>query len=166
MPEKDDWQVLRQDTTGAVRYRFFHRDRLIGTAEAMVYPGFPVVLQQNGMILNSSFDPESTLFPGLTRVIADADRGCEPAAELTWQGSGEYRLTIHWDTETKIVQIRSHGEEHQFWVEDRQIAAICPLREQRNDADWEPRWCLQSAEDLPDDLAMLLMSFPVLRFAM
>ena len=159
------FRVLRQDITGAVRYRFYHRDRLIGTAEAMVYPGFPVVLQQGGRILNSSFDPEQTIFPGVSREIVDADNCSEPAAWLTWQGSGEHTLTVNWGAEPQTVRILTKDEEHQFWLEDRQIAVICKLPQRQTISDWELRWCMQIMEEMPDEMAMLLMSFPVLRFA-
>lgn len=160
------WRVLRQDTTGAVRYRFYYRDRLVGTATAMVCPGFPVVLQQGGMILNSSFDPEQTIFPGVSREIVDADNCSESVARLTWQGSGEHTLTVNWGAEPQTVRILTKDEEHQFWVEDRQIALIRKLPQRQSISDWEVGWCLRPMEELPDEMAMLLMSFPMLRFAM
>lgn len=163
--QRSGYRVLRQDTTGAVHYRFCHHRHLLGTGTAMVLPGFPVTLQGGGLFLCSSMDPDQTVVPGMSREILDADNATESVARLTWLGKDRYHLTMNWATGTQTVRIHFREGEYNFWLEDRLIARISPLPQPQKLPDWDLGWCMRPYEQIPDATALLLLSFPLLRFA-
>jgi hypothetical protein len=159
------YRAFRRNDTGVTSYWFYRKDQLLGTASAYAMPDFPVVLRSNGLIFNSTFDPSQTIFPGLTRIIVDADDPSAVAARLTWLETRSHELQMHWTTGTVTVRIRSQGNLHGFYANDRLIAEVLPLPEKQHMGNRELAFCIQTHEALPDETALLLMSFPLLRFA-
>lgn len=160
------YRVFRRSDTGVVQYRFYHRAQLLGTGSAQVLPDFPIVLRCNGLLFNSSFDPKTTVFPGLSRDITDGDDPSLVAARLTWLTPERQELRLNWTETPLTVRIHSRENAHRFYVEDRLIAEILPLPQKQSMFDWELSSCMQVYEDISDETALFLMSFPLLRFAL
>lgn len=159
------YRIFRRWDTGVVHYRFYHRDRLLGTGSAQVLPDFPLVLRCNGLHFCSSIDPKTTIFPGVYRKITDADDPGLTAARLTWLDSCRHELRLNWDTGPVTIQIHSREDIHRFYMEDRLIGEILPLPRKQQMLDWELFSCMRLYEALPDETAVLLMSYPLLRLA-
>ena len=160
------YRVFRQENTGETQYRFYHKGRLMGTGSAYIVPGFPLVLRCGGLILNSKFDPSRTVVPGVSREIVDADNATATVARLTWLGDSRYELTMNWDTGTENLEIQTDGQNHIIYRGGRRIAAIYALTDPQRLLEWEVNYCLSTKEIFTDETALLLMSFPLLRFAM
>lgn len=160
------YRVFRQENTGETQYRFYNKERLMGTGSAYIVPGFPVVLRCGGLILNSKFDPSMTLVPGVSREIVDADNATATVARLTWLGDSRYELVMNWDTGTENLEIQTDGQNHIIYREGRRVAAIYALTDPQHLLNWEVSYCLSTKENFSDETALLLMSFPLLRFAM
>ena len=161
-----DYWVLRREYTGVTQYRFCHRGQRFGTGAAHIMPGFPTVLHCGGLVLNSKFDPGRTVVPGVSREIVDADNATAVAARLTWLGDSRYELVMNWDMGTVVLEIRSAGDMHEFYRDGKRIATVCELPDPRHLPDWEVNFCMRTWEALSNETAMLLMSFPLLRFTL
>ena len=162
---KGTYRSFQRMDTGCNSYCFFHRDQVIGTASAQILPNFPLIIQSDGLILSSCFNPENTVFPGVIREIIDVDNSAAPFARLIWKGMGIHHLQLNWDTGTVLIDILSEGEKHQFYQEERLIATILPMPLPQKLFDWEVRYCLQTHDQpITDQLAVMLLSFPLLRF--
>lgn len=159
------YRLFRQDVTGAVKYRFYCADRLLGTGTALVMPDFPVILCCGGLILNSSFDAEQSIVPGVSRTVIDADNATAEVARLTYLGKGLHELQLNWDTGTVTIRILSQDGKHAFYQDERLIAEIIPLPLPQQMFDWEINYCLRPHEALSDEMGTVLLSFPLLRFA-
>ena len=164
--EKGTYRVFRRKTETGVQYRFYCRDRLLGTASAGSGADFPLVLQCGALMFNSSFDPDSTIFPGVSRTVVDADDPTADAARLTWWERDCYELRLNWEPEAVTVWIECWGENHRFYRNDRMIGEILPLQQPQHMGEWEISFCMKLCEPLSDETALLLMSFPMLRFGL
>ena len=158
------FRVFRHEATGVTRYRFYHQDRLLGTGAVTMGRDFPVVLQCNGLLLNSRLNPDQTIVPGCSRTIVDADNATAAVARLTYLKSGQHKLQLNWDTQPMTLQIDSEGDTHLCFMNHQLIAKILPLEEVQRMGDWELRYCMKPEGNLSDETAVLLMSFPMLRF--
>lgn len=160
--EKGSYRIFRRKTEKGVQYRFYCRDRLIGIGSAGLGADFPLVLSCGALVFNSSFDPDSTVFPGLSRTIVDADDPAAEAARLTWLEADKYALRLN--REPELVTFRV--EDHRFFRDDRPMGEILPLGQTQHMGDWELDVCMDFSEPLSDETALMLMSFPLLRFAL
>ena len=156
---------IRKDRTGLVEYRFCYKTRRTGSATVEILPGFPMVIRtEDGMILNSSFDVETTIHPGLYRDITDADNPTVPVARLVWNDWGEHELHLPGG---KIMKICTRGERHYFYLDDRMVAKTNPLPENQKATDgFELCGCMKLCEETDDTTALLMQLFPVIRFGM
>lgn len=161
--EQGTYRVFRRKTETGMQYRFYCRDRLVGTGSGGTGAGASLVLRRGALVFySSSFDPDSTVFPGISRTVVDADDPIAEAARLTWREKGRYALRLNWDPEPVTVWI----EDDRFFRNDRLIGEILPLQQPEKLGDWEIGFCMKPCEPLSDETALLLMSFPLLRFAL
>ena len=160
------YRLLRRENTGITQYRFYRGERLLGTGSAWITRDFPLVLRCAGLIMNSTFDPDKTIIPGISREIVDADNATAVVARLTYLGISRYELVMNWDTGAVAVQIRSSEQGHRFFQGDREIAHMTRMTGLRHGSDWEEIFCLQTETELDDETVMLMMSYPLLRFGM
>lgn len=155
-------RVFRQDLTGLIRYRYYDRSRLLGTATTQVIPDFPTVIHCGGLVFSSSFDPETTVVPGMFRNIVDADDPTKLAARLTWKDFGLHEFDLYWDKNPMTVQIRREEEIFKFHTENRCIAESISLPGDQRLMEWELCAGMKFHEELPVETQVLLMSFPLL----
>lgn len=163
---KSAYRVFRRKTETGVQYRFYCRDRLLGTGSAGPMAEGHLVLWHNALMFTSSFDPGHTIFPGLSRTVVDGDNPVAEAARLTYLEAGRYELRLNWDTGPVTIRIESEGETTRFYQDDKLIGEILPLQQPQQMDAWEIDFCMESQEPLPDGTALMLMSFPMLRFAL
>lgn len=161
--EQGTYRVFHRKTETGIQYRFYCRDRLMGTGSGGTGAGASLVLRRGALVFySSSFDPDSTLFPGISRTVVDADDPITEAARLIWLEPGRYELHLNWDPEPVTVRV----EEDRFFCNDRPVAEILSLQEPQKIGEWETGFCMKPCEPLSDETALLLMSFPLLRFAL
>jgi len=158
--EKGSYRLFRRETETGIQYRFYCRDRLIGTGSGGSASGGSLVLRQGALIFSSSFGPDITVFPGLSRTLVDADEPVLEAARLAWLEKDRYELRLNWDSEPMTVGV----EGLRFYRNDRKIGEILPLEQPQKMDDWEIGFCMEPCEPLSDETALTLMSFPLLRF--
>jgi len=158
--------VLRRSLTGQIQYRYYDQNhRMLGNAATQILPDFPTLLQCNEMIFSSSFDIQTTIFPGVFRNIVDADDPTILAARIIWLGTGLYELEIFWDDQPLLIQIRSSENTHRFFSKDKLIAEIDVLPPTQQPENWALTIRMNCHVMLSDETRVLLMSFPMLQFA-
>lgn len=163
------FRVFRKENGDSAQYRFYYRDRLLGTASGGTGPDRMLVIRCEGLMLNSGFDPNMPVVPGCSRSIVDADNPAAEVARLTYLGENEYELCLNWDTGPVTLHIR--GERREIYEGDSKIAAISQPEDVHQMFDWTLQHYMFTKkssgfeeETLDDWTAMLLMSFPLLRF--
>lgn len=159
------YAACRYSMTGAFGYEFYCEGKQIGSASSFPLPSPPVMLQCGQLELCSDFDLATTIVPGIARTIRTAD-GIRTVATLTYQGTNEYRLTTDGD-DLRICA------EPDGWLVYRKDARIAELRRTQGTGETvrtgaqerEKYFDLATEEALSPELAVLLLSFPMLQFA-
>lgn len=161
--------VTRRCTTGVNEYRYYRGIEQIGKATAFVMPDYPVTLQCTGLMLRYVNDPEITRVCGISRPVFDADCG-EEYARVYWDGTGRHRLYTPFGK--FLVEYRdgvyAFGRGEACIAGSRTIRKGSVLRaewETVKDAQWEPHMAMMTTEQLPDELALLMLAFPLLQLA-
>ena len=157
--------LFRRDVTGAVDHQMFSQKGLIGRAHCSVIPGFPIILQRNALVLNSAFQLEETIIRGVSRIISDADNGRE-FARLTYLGSDAHMLRLNWDTGKQIFHIHKSSTGTYLVTQDGELYAnLFPSKTSSYLHEWNQRYSMHVYQPVSEDLAFLLLSFPLLRFS-
>lgn len=157
------YRIFRRAESGRVRYRFYHRDRLLGSADAERDRDFSMVLRCGSGIYNSRLDPEQTLFPGVFRPLVDADDPAAEFARLVFRETGEHELLLSRDTGRRRIRILSEGNDHSFFAEGRLLARIIAPEIPQSISGWNLMGCMKVYQPVPEDLAVILLSFPIMR---
>ena len=163
---REDYRVLRSDETGAGRYRFYSGDRMIGSAHVLVQRNWPLVINCGALVFNSFYDMETTYYPGSIREIIDADDPANVVAKLIFRTVGQYELQVNFSTGLQRLQIHSAEDTHLFYRDDAPIARITPAGDVRQKGDWNVHCRMESLEELSDELALMMLCYPLLRFAL
>jgi len=156
----DTYLLTRSCYTGLNEYHGFREDRQIGTALAHVLPGFPVSLYSSSGCLACRRNPEWI-------TLSDCDSGME-FARILRDRPGHYRL------HTSHGQLEVDCREGIFLIsrDGVAIAGLGPVQRgspfdlahpEYRTAEREPHMAMMAAEALPDDLALVLLCFPLLR---
>lgn len=149
-PRGPRYYVLRECMTGVTEYGYFCDGRQLGAAAVDSIPGFPVRLQCEGLNLYSEFD--KTVFPGVTREIMDQSTG-RVYAVVTGFGDGTHTLQT---PEGSFVVKTGPG----LWHFLRDGVMIANLTNGNNPG---AQLTMTAREALPDSLALLMMSFPLVQ---
>lgn len=144
------YYVLRECVTGMTEYGYFRDDKLIGAAAVATLPSFPVRLQCEELNLSSEFD--KTVFPGVTREIINEIDGSE-YAQITGFGDGTHMLRT---PEGTFVVKTGPGLWH-FLRDGFQLASLT----REGGPGSQLRMTVREA--IPDSLALLFMSFPLMQ---
>lgn len=142
------YRVERVEMTGITEYTYLHGDQTIGSAAALVAPGFPVEVHGCGLRLVSPFD--STIFPGCFREINDLNTRTA-YARITYYGEGSHSLRC---PQGEFV-VRSHHQGWDFLSNGTSIASLSRMDPCTNHMHMRVR------ENLPDSLALLMLTFPL-----
>lgn len=169
-PAQDNGTIYitsRNCVTGVNRYRFFRNSESFGHASAFVMPDCSVSMYCTGLMLTCSRDRDMTLVPGISVGIFDGD--CmEEYARVFWDGAGQHRL----QTPFGCIQVTYQEGMYLCHRDENLLGALCTIqkgsaymlsRQEAPDPDWEPRMALHVTEPLPDELALLLLSFPLVQ---
>ena len=164
------YRIFRRDVTGMTEYRFYCKDRLLGTARCQVGRDFPVVIFRDGLVFNSCFD--KTIVPGVTRDVIDADAPDEVVAQLRWLGQGQEQI-LHLHNRKDLLDVRidtsgnsdSSRNVYTMYALGGRCAQLLPLPEKQFMRDWELIYCAKLKEGISDGSALLLLCYPLLRFA-
>ena len=158
----DSVWTFRRDVTGMVQYRFYEQGRQLGSATTLILPDFPEMIQFNGLIFNSNFDPNTTIVPGISRDIIDADDPSLVAGRLTWEERGCHKLELFWYDAPLTILIRKEQDATKFYMQDRCVAETIALPEVQKMGEWEVATVVKFHEELPLATRVMLMSVPTL----
>lgn len=146
------YYVLEECMTGITEYGYFCEGRPVGAALVHCVPGFPVRLQGEGLNLRSEFD--KTIFPGVIREIQDEVTG-QIYAQVSYYGAAMHTLTLPgWS-----LMVHADPDGYRFHREGKLIAKL------RKTDDPAQKLILTVWETIPDHVALLMMSFPLLRIS-
>ena len=151
------YHAKRLCVTGAIEYRYYQEEKLIGSAVTLVVPGYPVFIRCSNLQLHCQRDPDATIVPG-SYVSLHCENSRQEYARLVWQGPGRSCLRIGSET---IVIIHRDGICH-FFRNRTLLAVLHPISGPSAD-EWELRMEFTALLPLPDPLLTLLMSFPLLQ---
>lgn len=155
--------VTRSCVTGGNDYRFYRGVEEIGGAVALVLPDWPVTIHGMGLRLRYSRESGNPRASGSSSPILDARSGDE-YARISWDGQDRYRI---WTT-LEEIQIQYQEGTYMFFRENKKIALMRSIRKDFpagvcfQDPEWEPCMVMMTAEKLPDSLALLMLSVPLL----
>lgn len=152
------YTTARRCLTGINEYRFFRETEEIGSAAALVLPEYPVTLDSRELRLRCSHDRGMTLFPGCSRPV-HTEPGGEEYARIFWDGTGKHRMQTPFGTISVLYQ----DEMYLFIRSNICIGALRRSRQELPGAEWEPRMSMMTETRLPEALAVLLLSFPLLQ---
>lgn len=155
----------RIDRTGIFGYEYRSQGKLICSVFSSVIPSPPVRISGFGMRLFSEFDAESTIYPGLTRFVTDANAAPgQPHSRIVYMGGSQYMIT------GSILVTCSVGMDT-FSRRSRKIAQIVrcydhndPLHGSES-PEGELYFEASIAEGISADEKNLILAFPMLRFA-
>ena len=116
----------------------------------MTVPGFPVRLQGERLHLRSDFD--KTIFPGVTREIRDEVTGAV-YAQVTFYAEGTHTLKL---PNCSLV-VKSQPGVWQFLRDGVHIAQLRRMGQPGSELE------LTFRDPLPDHIALLMMSFPLIQ---
>lgn len=154
-PGNGNWEFMAvmDPMTGYTQYTYYHGKQEIGGAMAHTLPGFPADIRGSGLSLSTQFD--ATLFPGCFREIRD---------ELS---NSLWGKVIYYGKNTHILQaqgveiiVKSQEGEWRFLQDGKPLGIL-----KREDSSTAKQLILEPKGTLDDDLALLLMSFPLLQIS-
>ena len=158
--------TCRMSATGVWGYDFYvaeNRNR-IGTVSAIVSPKALVRIESAGVHWYSRFDIDTTIIPGIGRRVNDNASGEEVYRLIYWR-PGLYQLRCTADS----VGVEIRDGKYLFGREGMPVTALTEHFSSaswitRQDADYEPYFRTVFYEDVSETYAMMVLSFPALRF--
>ena len=158
--------VTRRCLTGVNEYHYFRGIHPIGDGAALVLPNFPVSIRGAGLSLRCEQEPGMTIFPGVTKPVTREDNG-EVFADITWYEIGQHSLS----TGRETLLIRSCEGRYHFFRGGVLIARMgqvgkVPDLMQPLEENWKPVLAMMPLEPVSTELALLMLSFPLLQIAL
>lgn len=152
--------------TGANEYRYYRGNEQIGEAEAEVSPTFPVTISGAGMTLRCTQDPGRTIFRGCSNVVTLNDSRKE-YARVVYLESGVHSLELDYDR----LRVTVSDGTYRFFRDGQPVAVMRRATPDSGpqrfwDSRWEPQMVMMVTEPLPEPLALLMLSFPLLQIGM
>jgi len=152
--------------TGANEYRYYRGNEQIGEADAEVSPSFPVTISGAGLTLRCAQDPGRTIFRGCSNMVTLND-GREEYARVVYLESGVHSLELSYDR----LRVTCKEGTYRFFRNGQPVAVMrratpdsAPQRFW--DSRWEPQMVMMATEPLPEPLALLMLSFPLIQIGM
>lgn len=149
--------------TGANEYRYHRGADQIGSATAEVSPSFPVTISGAGLTFRCEQEPGRTIFPGCSNILT-MNGGTQEYARVIYRDSGVHTLKLSYDE----LRVTCSNGTYRFFRGDSPVAV---MRRAQNtsgsqrfwDGRWEPQLVMMVSEPLPDPLALLMLSFPLIQ---
>ncbi|MBR3787220.1 MAG: hypothetical protein IKJ85_02405 [Firmicutes bacterium] len=149
----DHYTGRKLDLTGVAEVEIFLEDTKICDITSMIIPSFPVNIAGFGYNLVSEFDIDSTLIPGLTRVVIDEDLG-EVAFKIVYIKQGVFDINV----EGRSIIVMIDENKYTFFSE----GIVLAIGNKVNDAEFD----MNVENDLSQKMKLAILSFPMLRFAL
>lgn len=155
----------RRCITGSNEYRYFRGIEPLGEASALTMRSYPVSIRGARVTLHYTQDMNRTIFPGVHKIVHCAHTG-DAFASVIWMRTGTHMLYIN----SEKVDIQCQNGVYRFSRDGREIAVMAPSRKKDapgfpGDEHWEPQYVMMTAEPIPDQLALLMLAFPLLQIA-
>ena len=153
----------RYSVTGIFGYDYYEGNNKICGISSIVMPNSSVSIYGNGNRWASDFE-DCTIYPGLLREVRDANTDCQ-IAKIVYKDTGEYEIN---DT----VYVYCGNDKYSFVRNEELIAKITRRNTEPQimpddlTEDHEIYFQAELYSELEAELKMLLLSFPMLRFAL
>ena len=161
----------RFSVTGVFGYEFIDDAGETVSVSSVVVPSAPVMIYGYGRQWKSDYDQKSTIIPGRTRRVVDQKTQCVVGV-IKYIDDGIYTINDG-------VTVRCYEKEYRFYAgetEDRLIAVLgkgsvrgavggIPIDDGNDEHSNLDIYVSCIAEDIPYDTVLLILSFPMLRFA-
>ncbi len=126
----------------------------------------PVTVQGNSIRWISDFDNFITICPGLTRSINDESTGKE-VFKIVYEAQGKYRIT-------EAVSVYCSDDKYTFYSDQSVIAKINRINEKNDhtseplaqNAGCEPYFEIDFCNEVENELLMIMLAFPMLKFGL
>ena len=157
--------TYRLSGTGVWGYELYDGNRQrVGSVSAIVAPSSPVRIESAGIHWYSRFDIDTTIVPGIGRRVKDNQSGNEVYRLIYWR-PGLYQVR----TDSQSVQVEIQEGRYLFGPQGMPASA---QTERISEAEWmpptgldiEPYFRTIFYEDVNEAYAIMVLSFPALRF--
>ena len=154
------YQVYRQCETGVSFYRYFLGNREIGSATVPSRRTGTLYLHTSLMELLCDFDMEMTVVPGVCRELFYADREIrnDLHAKIVYQKCGLHTIYRY----NNVYDIHYRDGKYYIYENKRPLAYITVNNPVSGD---QSRLTMYVKTEITDDLATLLLSFPLLQIS-
>jgi len=125
----------------------------------------PVIMEVNGISLESEYDNQQTLIPGVTKRIVKYRESGLKFADLLWNRDESYTMAFGDETVTLVRE----GGSLSFKKENYTVAVFSRFsgemkRIYQNNYEYTPMYTVEAAEDISQQALYLILSFPLLYF--
>lgn len=161
----DPYHVYRECHTGVTEYSFCRGNTKIGGFTDPVMPVKTVYIQTDIMELLCDVDIDMTVFPGAQRELFYADRETrtELHARIVYEESGHHRITrcgLSYDV---------YYQEGKYYIYEEgtplAMISVASILDTTPMAPNAPRMTMRTKKAIAPDLAVLLLSFPMLQIS-
>lgn len=164
------YHALNRCFSDISEFRLYCGDIAAGTVRAHIVPAFPVMMHCGDLCLSYKRDPDITLVSGISIPIMDANCG-EEFGRVFWDGIGRHRL----HTPYGHFRVQYHNDEYTFSRSGSHVATALRFPDKSEyrqlcsaahaaelEESWEPYRFLQTGEEIPPELALLMQCFSLL----
>ncbi len=151
--EPDGYLAVMEPMTGYTQYTYYHGNQELGGAMAHNLPGFPADICGCGLSLSTFF--ASTVCPGCIREIQDVLSHTRWGT-VTYLDNGEHLLKA----QGAEIRICCRNGEWEFLHNGSSLGTL-----KRQDTATAKKLVLTPSDAIDDDLALIMMSFPLLQIA-
>lgn len=153
---------FRYDATGVFGYEFYHKNDKLCAVSSSVVPSPPVMIYGFDNEWESEFE-DCTVYPGLTRYVLDR-KSKSQVAKVVYRDFGKYELN-------ESISVYCDTKKYKFFYDDEMIADIHRFE---GDFGWKPDskyyeyeayFEVKMSQGINSELKMLIMAFPMIRFA-
>lgn len=159
--------AYRYSVTGASGYHFYENQNELCAMSVFSFLTFPVAISGFGHEWTSEFDSNDTIVPGMTRFVVD-DKSKETVCQIVFIEAGRYDILVSGER----VRVFIETDQCVFFSGEASIARIKRAYETPVDVPQKLRsydcelYCRADlAEPMKPELALAILSFPLLRFA-
>lgn len=165
--KEEPMYLCQYSATGALFYNAYVGTKKRWHISADYFGCDSIVLMGDGeRQFHSRYDLGNTLLPGMSRIIVDEQE--QAIASLRWKGDSRYDLM--YQTEVVAIEMQEDGfaayKGRNLLLEAKKVPSKKQLqayRKEEYDLEWAYR--IRTYGAIADDLQMLLLAFPMLRFA-
>ena len=165
--KEEPMYLCQYSATGALFYNAYVGQKKRWHISADYFGCDSIVLMGDGeRQFHSRYDLGTTLLPGMSRIIVDERE--QIIASLRWKGDSQYEL--RYQSEMVAIEMLDDGfvayKGGRTLLEAKKVSSKKQLQAYRKEGfDLEWAYKIRTYATIEDDLQMLILAFPMLRFA-